>query len=82
MYKNNFSFIINLHRNSLPVYFSRHGESDFNKRGLIGIYTYMYIYMYIYIYIYICVCVNICNYIYVYIIYIHLGRVILIKEGL
>eukprot|EP00596_Hydrurales_sp_CCMP1899_P002263 CAMPEP_0119034028 /NCGR_PEP_ID=MMETSP1177-20130426/1086_1 /TAXON_ID=2985 /ORGANISM="Ochromonas sp, Strain CCMP1899" /LENGTH=503 /DNA_ID=CAMNT_0006991219 /DNA_START=82 /DNA_END=1593 /DNA_ORIENTATION=+ len=30
------SFVMNLHRNSPPVYFSRHGESDFNKRGLIG----------------------------------------------
>ena len=30
------SFVMNLHQIPRPVYFVRHGESDFNERGLIG----------------------------------------------
>ena len=31
-----FSYLINLHTGDRPIYFTRHGESEFNKKGLIG----------------------------------------------
>jgi broad specificity phosphatase PhoE len=30
------SYLINLHTGDRPIYFTRHGESEYNKRGLIG----------------------------------------------
>jgi broad specificity phosphatase PhoE len=30
------SYLINLHTGDRPIYFSRHGESEYNKHGLIG----------------------------------------------
>lgn len=31
-----FSYLINLHTGDRPIYFTRHGESEHNKKGLIG----------------------------------------------
>jgi broad specificity phosphatase PhoE len=31
-----FSYLMNLHTGERPIYFTRHGESEYNKKGLIG----------------------------------------------